>query len=173
MHIIPKSAFSFCIITYRPSHFSTLPLCLSFLMVTAAWTKPEIRRDSLVQAIREGRDKLSVWSLVTWLVGSTLAKSAWVQKRCSCLLWMLGIIAYIYWTFFLNLPSSPCEVGTIISILLIYEEKRGFLQWLVHSYTPVSSGPVIWSWVSSVPEFSTRFFCAPWGPSSSQLTSEN
>lgn len=54
------------------------------------------------------------------------AGSALVSLYGLCLLLMLIIIAYICYMLFLNFPNSPYKVGTVISILFIYEEEEAF-----------------------------------------------
>lgn len=56
---------------------------MSFLMVTAAWTKPEVRQDSLVQGIREVWRQAVCFILDNMAVGSALVKSVWAMPAAA------------------------------------------------------------------------------------------
>lgn len=81
---------------YRPSQFSALLLCLSFLVVTAAWNKAEVRPDSLAQVIEK-----SVCLIFGTMAGGVNSGQVCVgEKDVLMLAGMLRIITYICWMFF-------------------------------------------------------------------------
>lgn len=65
-------------------------------MVTAAWTKPEVRQDSLAQGIREVWRQAVCFILDNMAAGSALVKSIWAVPAADAdnnSLYMLHVIS--------------------------------------------------------------------------------